>query len=79
MPRAKASGNSKAPTKASAIREILASNPKAKTKDIVAELAAKGIKVSENHVYIIKSKAKAKRRWQRRTETLEASRRAGGI
>jgi len=50
------------PSKADAIRSVLASHPKMKTKDVVAELAGKGIRVSANHVYIIKSKSKQRRR-----------------
>jgi hypothetical protein len=47
-------------TKADAIRNYLSSNPKAKTKEVVEGLAAQGTKVSPNHVYLIKSKGKAK-------------------
>jgi hypothetical protein len=50
------------PSKADAIRGVLAANPKMRTKDVVAELAGKGMKVSANHVYIIKSKGKQRRR-----------------
>jgi hypothetical protein len=49
-------------SKADAIRSYLSSNPKAKAKDIVAALAGQGIKVSPNHVYLIKSKGKSKAR-----------------
>jgi hypothetical protein len=47
-------------TKADAVRKYLASNPKAKTKEVVEALAGQGIKVSANHVYLIKSKAKSR-------------------
>jgi hypothetical protein len=47
-------------TKADAIRNYLSANPKAKTKEVVETLAAQGTKVSANHVYLIKSKGKAK-------------------
>jgi hypothetical protein len=55
-------------TKADAIRNYLTSNPKAKVKEVVEALAAKGMNVSENHVYFIKSKAKAKARKVRRAK-----------
>jgi hypothetical protein len=50
----------KGATKADAIRSYLSSNPKAKTKEVVEALTAQGTKVSANHVYLIKSKGKAK-------------------
>jgi hypothetical protein len=55
-------------TKADAIRKYLASNPKAKTKAVVEALAGQGIKVSANHVYLTKSKGKAKARKARRAK-----------
>jgi hypothetical protein len=49
-------------SKADAIRSYLSSHPKAKTKEIVAALAGQGMKVSANHVYLIKSQRRAKAR-----------------
>jgi hypothetical protein len=57
MAKAKQKGGA---TKADAIRAYLSSNPKAKTKEVVEALASQGTKVSANHVYLIKSKGKAK-------------------
>jgi hypothetical protein len=53
--------------KSQAIRDYLAGNPTAGSKDVVAGLAEKGLKVTPALVYLIKSKAKqAKRRAKRR-------------
>ena len=49
-------------TKADAIRDYLSSNPKAKVKEVKEALAKQGMKVSDNHVYAIKSHKKAKLR-----------------
>jgi hypothetical protein len=49
-------------TKADAIRNYLSSNPKAMAKEIREALASQGIKVSDNHIYLIKSHAKDKAR-----------------
>ena len=49
-------------TKADAIRNYLASHPTAKAKETKEALAAQGIKVSDNHIYLIKSHAKDKAR-----------------
>jgi hypothetical protein len=40
--------------------------PKTPVKDIVSALAAQGIKISGNYVYMLKSKMKAKRRVEKR-------------
>jgi hypothetical protein len=55
-------------SKADAIRSYLAANPKAKTREVVEALAKDGIKVSYNHVYLIKSKGKAKVRKAKRAK-----------
>src|SRR5262245_39698772 len=72
MPRKKGSAN-----KSQAIRDLIAANPKAKTKDIVDEMAKKGMKVSANLVYLIKSKSKAKRRKMKRQKAVAVSRDGG--
>jgi hypothetical protein len=72
-----ASNNGKTPTKADAIRNYLGERPNAKAKEIIAALAAKGIKVSENHVYLIKSKSKARRRRASRAAAAAAAGRSG--
>lgn len=64
-------------SKADAIREILKGDPRAKTADVVTQLAGKGIKVSANHVYLINSKAAGRKRRQRREAAVEATQRKG--
>src|SRR5438128_626049 len=54
------------PNKSAAIRELLSKNPKTPTKDVVAAMSAKGMKVSPNLVYLIKAKKGAAKRKQRR-------------
>jgi hypothetical protein len=59
-------------TKSDAVREILDRDPKTPVRDIVATLARQGIKVSGNYVYMLKSKAKDRRRAQKRQKALAA-------
>ena len=70
------SGNNAA-TKADLIREILGTSPHTPTKDVVATLASKGVKVSANHVYLIKSKMKMKKRRQKREKAAATTRSTG--
>src|SRR5947209_4634324 len=49
-------GNGKRLNKSAMIREVLAQNPKAGSKEIVAQLAQRGVKVAPTLVYYIKSK-----------------------
>jgi hypothetical protein len=72
MPRKKGSLN-----KSQAIRDYLEHNPRAKSKDVAAALSAKGIKVSQNLVYLIKSKSKARKRRAKRQKAIAAGRAAG--
>jgi transposase len=67
----------KSATKASLIREILAAEPKTPTKEVVEALATKGVKVSANHVYLIKSKLKMKKRRQKREKAAAMIQRTG--
>lgn len=62
MARPAASSNGNGMSKADAIRQALAANPKAKTREIIEYLASQGVKVSPNHVYILKSQSKRGRR-----------------
>ncbi len=48
--------------KSAAVREILQSNPNTPVKEVVSQLASRGIKVNANLVYFIKAKGKAKKR-----------------
>jgi hypothetical protein len=56
--------------KSAAIREAMEQNPKAKTREIVALLAEKGIKVAPTLVYYIKSHARHAKRKARRMQAM---------
>jgi chemotaxis response regulator CheB len=64
-------------TKADAIRAILTANPTTKTNDVVAKLAQNGLQVSPNHVYLIKSKMKSRKRRQVRANAAALTQRNG--
>jgi hypothetical protein len=70
-------GNPDGVNKSAAVREILAKNPHTPTADIVSTLEQRGIKIHPNLVYLIKSKARAGRRKQKRQRALENSRDLG--
>jgi hypothetical protein len=74
---AKKQAGQKGVNKSAAVREILAANPQTPTKEIISTLAGRGIKVRPHLVYIIKSKAKASRRKQKRQKALENSKELG--
>jgi len=63
--------------KSDAIREVLAHNPAAGPKDVVTQLAGRGIKVAPSLVYFIKSKAKQAQRKQKRARVAAASEKTG--
>ncbi len=65
------------PSKSDAIREILEKNPKAKSKEVVSQLAEKGMKVTPTLVYYIKSQGKRKVKQARREHAVEVSRTTG--
>jgi hypothetical protein len=71
--KSKGESNGDGVNKSEAIREALAEHPQAGPKDIVAGLAAKGIKVSPTLVYYIKSRAKHAKRQQKRARVAAAS------
>ncbi len=60
-----------------AVKEALAKSPKAKASEIVATLAAQGIKVSSAYVYALKSKGKAKKRKEKREKAIATSNSVG--
>src|SRR3712207_5965797 len=64
-------GNGGAPNKSAAIRAYLATNRKAKPKDVVAALAEQGITVSPQMVSTIKSKTKGRRGRPKRTRVAQ--------
>jgi hypothetical protein len=67
----------KSVTNADRIREILAAEPQTPTREVVEALATKGVKVSTNHVYLIKSKMKMKKRRQKREKAAATTRSTG--
>jgi hypothetical protein len=74
---AKSSANGEGSNKADAIRGILAERPKATVKEVHAAMAAKGLTVSENHIYFIKSKMRDRKSRRRRAKAAETTRAAG--
>lgn len=68
-------GNGK--NRSDAIREIFARNPKATSKEVMAELAKQGMKVSATLVYYVKSKKDRANRREKRERAVESSREAG--
>ena len=64
--RSAGGGNGKRVNKSEAIRELLKQQPAAKSKEIVAQMARRGIRVAPTLVYYIKSKQKQQRRRQKR-------------
>jgi hypothetical protein len=72
MPQKKQFGH-----KSAAIREQLAQNPNMPVSEIVSTLAGRGINVTSNLVYALKTKARARRRKQRRQEAVQAGQNAG--
>lgn len=70
-------GNQEGVNKSEAVREILTKNPKTPVKEIVATLDQRGISISPNLVYLIKSKMKQRKRRQKRQRVLETTQKAG--
>jgi hypothetical protein len=68
------SENGKPGNRSEAIREALAQSPRAGSKEIIAQLAAKGIKVSPTLVYYVRSKQHQAKRRQKRERVAETSR-----
>lgn len=69
MPRKKGG-----PNKSQAIRDILKQKPDIAVKDVVSQMASKGMKITPNLVYFIKGKVKAGS--QRRKKVVRAARAA---
>ena len=63
--------------KSEAIRGVLATNAKLTTREIIAKLAEKGVKVTPTMVYFIRSKQKQAGRKDRRDRATESSRLSG--
>jgi hypothetical protein len=73
----KAHPNGDGTKKADVVREILGRNPKATVKEVQKMMAEKGLTVSENHVYFIRSKLRDQKNRQRRAAAEEATRATG--
>jgi hypothetical protein len=74
MAKKPTSGNGTPVSKSEAIREALAQNPKAGSREIITLLAGKGLKVAPTLVYYVKSKQNQARRRQKRERVAAASR-----
>ena len=74
---AKQRANQEGVNKSAEVRAILARDSHTPVRDIVANLAQRGIKIHPNLVYLIKSKARAGRRKQKRQKALENSKSLG--
>jgi hypothetical protein len=68
MPRGKKTNKSQA------IRDLLTANPEMTAREVLSALSARGLKVTDNLVYFIKGKMKAKT--QRRRRVVRAARAA---
>ena len=64
-------------SKSAAVREMLEANPKTPTQELRTALAAKGIKVSNNLVYLVKAKMGAKRRKAKQQRAVTAGKNSG--
>jgi hypothetical protein len=62
--------------KSQAIRDVLTANPKIKSKELISQLAEKGVKVAPGLVYMVKSKLN---KGQRRARREKATAAAGGF
>jgi len=62
-------------SKSEAVREALAQNPEAGTRELIAKLASNGIRVAPTLVYYVRSKQNQARRRLKRARVAEASQR----
>jgi hypothetical protein len=76
MVKKNSGGNGKG-NKSDAIREHLAQFPKAKSSEIVAALAEKGIKVAPSLIYFVKSKQRQAKQRAKRDKVAASSRESG--
>ena len=72
----KSQGNGRPANRSDAVREELARNPKAKSKEVIAALAGRGVRVSPTLVYYVKSRQNHTRRRAKRARVAEATRQA---
>ena len=71
---AKSNANGQPTNRSEAIREAIAQNPTAGSKEIIAALAARGIKVAPTLVYYVRSKQNHASRREKRARVAESSR-----
>jgi hypothetical protein len=67
-------GNGKPVNKSEAVREAMAQNPRANSKELIALLADKGVKVAPTLVYYVRSKQNQARRREKRARVVATSR-----
>jgi hypothetical protein len=79
MARSKSGADGRGVNKSAAIREIIAQNPEARSKEVVTLLGQKGIRVRPTLVYYIKSKQRQQQRRQKRQRVAETSRKTGAV
>jgi hypothetical protein len=78
MAKAKAASSKDQPVnKSQAIRDMIAQHPKAATPEMVALLAARGVRVKPHLVYLVRSKGRRKKARRRRQRAVALSRAAG--
>jgi hypothetical protein len=65
--------------KSASIRELYTQNPQIQVKDVISTLAAKGIKVAPNLVYLVKGKMKGEKKRTPKTVTAGAQFSAGPV
>jgi hypothetical protein len=77
MPKPNQNKDGKSVNKSAAIREMIAQNPQAKSKEIVSLLGKQKIRVRPSLVYYIKSKQNQQKRKEKRQRVTETSRSTG--
>ncbi len=63
--------------KSQVVREFLAANPTADSQEVIAAMAAKGVKVAPTLVYYVRSKLGQARRKEKRERVAASSRQTG--
>ena len=75
MSKSSSAADGKPVNRSEAVREALAQNPKAGSREVISLLATKGVKVSPTLVYYVKSKQNQARRRAKRAEVAATSKR----
>jgi hypothetical protein len=58
--------------KSEEVRKLLRANPKMKAKEVVADMAKRGLPITDNLVYFIKGKMKGRKRRQKKAQQIVA-------